>query len=136
MNTVVIIGRLAGNPDLKKTQSGTSVTSFSLAVQRSRKDPNGEYSTDWIDVVAWGKTAEFICNYFSKGQMMAVSGSIQTRSWEDKSGNRRKSVEVVAQDVSFCGSRKESTEKSLGYEPVQDVPDTFEELVASGDLPF
>lgn len=140
MNVVAVMGRFTSDPEIKKTNSGTSVTSFTLAVQRDRKDPNGEYPTDWIDVVAWEKTAEFVCKYFAKGQMAAIQGSLQTRNWEDKKGGKHKAVEVVASGVNFCGdksSRKQVPEpQKKGYEPVNDPPDTFEELLSSYDLPF
>ena len=106
LNVAAIVGRLGKDPELRTTQSGKSVTSFSLAVQRPRKNQNGEYESDWIDVQAWGTTAEFICKYFQQGQLMAVSGRIQTRVYTDRDGKSRKGVEIVAQDASFCESRK------------------------------
>lgn len=144
MNVVAVMGRFTSDPEIKKTNSGTSITSFTLAVQRDRKDPNGEYPTDWIDVIAWGKTAEFICKYFAKGQMAAIQGSLQTRNWEDKKGGKHKSVELVASGVSFCGSkdtksasnREQYKDQNEGYEPLEEPPDTFEELMNFEDLPF
>ena len=144
LNTAAIVGRLGKDPELRTTQSGKSVTSFSLAVQRGKKNQNGEYESDWIDVQAWGTTAEFICKYFQQGQLMAVSGRIQVRNYEDKQGNKRKAVEIVAQDVSFCESRKreepepvkqspQSTEPVESYEQAMLPPDDF---LGDDDLPF
>ena len=84
------------------------LTSFTLAVSRNYSRQGEERQTDWIDVVAWRNTAEFVCKYFTKGQMMAVTGSIQTRSYEDRSGNKRKAVEIQANDVSFVGSKRDN----------------------------
>lgn len=102
------MGRLVATPELKQTQSGINVTTFTVAVQRSFADANGERQTDFINVVAWRKTAEFVCKYFQKGQMIALQGSIQTRKYEDKDGNKRTAVEIVANGISFCGEKKES----------------------------
>lgn len=105
LNTVAILGRLVADPELRHTQNDVAVTSFTLAVESGW----GEHKrTDFIDVVAWRQTAEFICKYFSKGRRMAVTGSIQTRSYEDRQGNKRKAFEIVASDVSFADSRTES----------------------------
>lgn len=108
INSAVIMGRLVATPEIKKTQNGIEVTSFTVAVQRSFGGANGEKQTDFINVVAWRKTAEFVCKYFQKGQMIALRGSIQTRKYEDKDGNKRTAVEIVASDISFCGEKKES----------------------------
>lgn len=134
LNIAAIVGRLGKDPEIKTTQSGKSVTSFSLAVQRGKKNQNGEYESDWIDVQAWGTTAEFICKYFTKGQMIAVTGSIQTRSYEDKQGNKRKAVEIMAKEVSFCGS-KEAPKQERKEEPsLPDASDGW--LDGDTDLPF
>ena len=130
MNVVAIQGRMADDPELKHTPSGVAVTSFTLAVDRYSKE---ERKTDWVDVVAWRQTAEFICKYFTKGQMIAVTGSIQTRNYEDKNGNKRKAVEIVAKEVSFCGSKE--TPKQEHQEPA--LPDTSDGwLDGDTDLPF
>ena len=102
LNVAAILGRMTDDPELKHTQSGVAVTSFTLAVDRYSKE---ERKTDWVDVVAWRQTAEFVCKYFAKGSMIAVTGSIQTRNWEDKQGSKRKAVEIVAKEVSFCGAK-------------------------------
>ena len=107
LNVAAIVGRLAADPELRHTASGVAVTSFTLAVSRNYSRQGEERQTDWIDVVAWRNTAEFVCKYFTKGQMMAVTGSIQTRSYEDRSGNKRKAVEIQANDVSFVGSKRD-----------------------------
>ena len=107
INSVVIMGRLTADPELKTTNSGLSVTRFTVAVDRQyQKDK--EKKADFINVVAWRQTAEFVSRYFSKGSMIAVQGSIQTDKYKDKSGNSRTSFQVVADNVSFCGSKKET----------------------------
>ncbi|WP_322173425.1 single-stranded DNA-binding protein [Acutalibacter caecimuris] len=108
LNVAVLMGRLVADPELRHTQSDIAVCSFRVAVDRNFSTRSGERQTDFIDVVAWRQTAEFVCKYFTKGQMIAVNGSIQTRPWEDKQGNKRTAVEVVAENVSFCGSKRES----------------------------
>ena len=109
LNVVVLMGRLVADPELRRTQNDTAVCSFRIAVDRNFvSKTSGERQTDFIDVVAWRGTGEFVSRYFTKGQMIAVTGSIQTRSYEDKQGNRRTAVEVVADNVSFTGSKRES----------------------------
>ena len=107
LNTAIIMGRLTADPELRTTQTGLSVTSFTVAVDRNYKSGD-ERQTDFINVVAWRGTADFVSRYFKKGQMIAVQGSIQTRNYEDKNGNKRTAVEIVADNVSFCGSKNES----------------------------
>lgn len=104
----IAIERLKADPEMRSTQSGKKVCSFTLAVNRPGKDAG----TDWIDIVAWEKTAEFVCKYFTKGQQIALSGRIQTRSWEDNGGNKRKAVEVVAEEVHFAEAKKDGQGKS------------------------
>lgn len=108
LNCAIIMGRLTHDPELRTTQSNLSVTSFTVAVDRAYKK-DGERETDFINVVAWRGTADFVTTYFKKGQMIAVQGSIQTRNYEDKNGIKRTAVEIVADNVSFCGSKAEST---------------------------
>lgn len=108
INSAVIMGRLTATPELKQTQSGIAVTTFTVAVQRSYGGANGEKQTDFINVVAWRKTAEFVCKYFQKGQMIALQGSIQARKYDDKDGNKRTAFEIVASEISFCGEKKEN----------------------------
>ncbi len=109
LNYAIIMGRLVADPELRQTQSGISVTSFTVAVDRSFVKQGEERQADFIDVVAWRQTAEFVTRYFQKGSMIAVHGSIQTGTYEDKNGNKRKRVEIIADNVSFCGSKSEST---------------------------
>ncbi|MCF8017804.1 MAG: single-stranded DNA-binding protein [Vallitaleaceae bacterium] len=115
LNRIDIMGRLTKDPELRYTQSGTSVTSFTLAVDRdySGKD-GGEKQTDFIDCIAWRHTAEFVTKYFSKGRMAVVSGRLQVRFWDDNEGKKRKVVEIVAENVYF-GDSKKDTSSSGGY---------------------
>jgi single stranded DNA-binding protein len=99
LNKAILTGRLTTKPELKTTTSGVSVTQFSLAVQRNFKDSSGNYAADFISIVAWRNQAEFASKYFDKGSLMTVVGSIQTRSYEDKNGNKRTATEVVAEEV-------------------------------------
>jgi single-strand DNA-binding protein len=108
LNHIVIMGRLARDPELRHTQSGVAVASFRLAVDRDFKDKNtGERATDWIDVVAWRQTGEFVSRYFTKGRMAVVEGRLQMRDWTDKDGNKRTSAEVVADNVYFGDSKRD-----------------------------
>lgn len=109
LNQVNIMGRTCAKPELKYTQSGLPVTNFRLAVDRNYLT-NGEREADFLTVVAWRGTAEFICNYFGKGQMLAINGRLQVRPWTDRDGNRREAVEIVAESAYFCGSRMSGTE--------------------------
>ncbi len=116
LNHIVIMGRLARDPELRRTQSGVPVASFRLAVDRDFKDKNtGERGTDWIDVVAWRATGEFVSRYFTKGRMAVVEGRLQMRDWTDKEGNKRTSAEVVADNVYFGDSRRDGD--GSGYSP-------------------
>ena len=99
MNKATMIGRFAADPELKQTGNGVPVTSFTLAVDRPYT--KGERQTDWLDFVAWRGTAEFICKHFSKGDGIVVEGSVQSRTWEDKNGQKRKSIEIVVENVEF-----------------------------------
>lgn len=107
LNCAVFMGRITANPELRTTPNGVSVTSFTVAVDRSYQRAGEERQTDFINVVAWRGTAEFVSGYFRKGSMIAVQGSIQTRSYEDKNGNKRTAFEIVADNVNFCGSKNE-----------------------------
>ncbi|OKZ95057.1 MAG: single-stranded DNA-binding protein [Clostridiales bacterium 42_27] len=130
LNNVVIMGRLTRDPELRRTQGGTAVTSFTMAVDRDFKSQSGEKETDFIDVVAWRNTGEFAAKYLAKGRMAAVEGRIQVRDWQDKDGNRRKSVEVVADNVYFADSKRDS-------KPQESRDDQeFDEIEDGGDLPF
>lgn len=132
LNHVVLMGRLTRDPELRRTQTGTPVASFSLAVDREF----GEKETDFIDIVAWRNTAEFVSKYFSKGRMAVASGRLQVRSWQDKDGANRRSTEVIADSVYFADSkRKDSDEVDVPYMPLetQDFQDIEE---SDGELPF
>lgn len=107
LNKIIIMGRLTRDPELRRTGSGTAVTSFSLAVDRDFKSQNGEKETDFIDVVAWRSTAEFVSKYFTKGRMAVVEGRLQIRDWTDKDGNKRTTAEVVADQVYFGDSKRD-----------------------------
>lgn len=106
LNVVAIIGRLAASPELKTTNSGKSVCSFRIANDSGYKDASGQSQTNWLDVTAWGKTAEFVCKYFPKGALIAIDGRLQTRQYQDKNGQNRTATEIVAQNVNFCGSKE------------------------------
>ena len=109
LNKIILMGRLTRDPELRHTQSGVSVASFTLAVDRDFKDRStGEKSTDFIDVVAWRQTGEFVSKYFTKGRMAVVEGRLQIREWTDRDGNKRRSAEVIADNVYFGDSRRES----------------------------
>ena len=108
LNHIVIMGRLTRDPELRRTGSGVAVTSFTLAVDRDfGKTENGEKETDFIDCVAWRQTGEFVAKYFAKGRMAVVSGRLQIRPWTDKEGNKRRTAEVVADNVYFGDSKRE-----------------------------
>lgn len=103
LNNVQLMGRLVADPELRRTGNGTAVASFALAVERDYPGQSGERETDFIDIIAWRGTAEFVSKYFKKGQMAAVSGRLQIRGWTDAQGNKRRSAEVVAEGIYFCG---------------------------------
>ena len=106
LNKIIIMGRLTIDPELRRTGSGTAVTSFSLACDRDFKSQSGEKETDFIEVVAWKNTAEFVSKYFSKGRMAVVEGRLQIRDWTDNAGNKRTTAEVVADNVYFADSKR------------------------------
>jgi len=146
MNQIVIMGRLTRDPELRHTPNGVAVASFSLAVDRgfAPKD-GGERQTDFIDVVAWRNTAEFVSKYFTKGQMAAVTGRLQIRDWTDKDGNKRRSAEVVAENIYFTESKKSRDAGSSQIDSKDDYPgfgapvessDFAELAMDDGDLPF
>lgn len=159
LNVAAIVGRLTADPELKHTSGDVSVVSFTLAVGRSYAKAGTERQTDFIDVVAWRSTADFICRYFRKGQLMAVQGSIQTRTYQDKNGNNRKTVEIVADNVHFVESKRSEEGDSYGqggsysrndsYAPSRPAAfnepasayssgtsGDFEEIPGDDDLPF
>ena len=107
LNRIIIMGRLTRDPELRRTQTGTPVASFSLAVDRDFKSQGGEKETDFIDIVAWRNTAEFVSRYFTKGRMAVVEGRLQIRDWTDRDGGKRRSAEVIAENVYFGDSKRE-----------------------------
>lgn len=140
INMVALMGRLTYEPELRKTPSDVSVIRFQVACDRSYQRAGAERQADFIDCVAWRQTAEFISRYFHKGSMIAVEGTIQTSNYTDKNGNNRKQTEVLANNVSFCGSKNESC-GSMDIEPdpkYSSVDNSdFEEIVDDDDdLPF
>ena len=149
LNRIILMGRLTRDPELRHTQTGTPVASFSLAVDRDFKSRDGgDRATDFIDVVAWRSTAEFVSKYFTKGRMAVVEGRLQIRDWTDRDGGKRRSAEVIAENVYF-GDSKRDGDSSGGYSnysrPAAPAPvdygmptgDQFAELADDdGDLPF
>ena len=116
LNHIVVMGRLVRDPELRRTGSGIAVASFSVAVDRDfGKNENGERETDFIDCVAWRQTGEFVSKYFTKGRMAVVSGRLQIRSWTDKDGNKRRSAEVVADNVYFGDSKRDNDGGNSSY---------------------
>lgn len=134
LNRAVLMGRLTADPELKTTQNDISVTSFAIAVDRKYQPQGEERKADFIDVVAWRNNAEFICKYFGKGSMIAVEGEIQTRTYEDKNGNKRKAVEVVVDSVSFCGSKSESNSGNIA--PIDPENDPLPQFMDNVDAMF
>lgn len=130
LNKCFLLGRLTKDPEIRRTNGGTAVTSFTLAVDRDFKT-NGEKETDFIEVVAWRNTAEFVSKYFSKGRMTIVEGRLQIRDWTDKNGNKRRTAEVVADNVYFGDSKRENKE-----EPEYKQADLAEISEEDGELPF
>lgn len=153
LNISIIMGRLTADPELRATANGTSVCTFTVAVERDYTPKGSKRQTDFITVVAWRQTAEFVCKYFAKGSMIAVHGALQTRKYEDSNGNKRTAVEIVASGVSFTGEKRDTQPvitPALTREPqpatsfaaatpasAPDVSvDGFIEIPADDDLPF
>lgn len=137
LNHIDLMGRLTRDPELRRTGSGTPVASFTLAVDRdfASKD-GGEKETDFIDIVAWRNTAEFVSKYFTKGRMAVVSGRLQMRDWTDKDGNKRRAAEVVADNVYFGDSKRtDDSGTQTAYQPTE--PADYEEITEpDNELPF
>lgn len=129
LNRVVLMGRLTKAPELRYTQNQTSVASFTIAVDRDYQTGGSEKQTDFVECTAWRHTAEFVNKYFTKGQMIVVSGSLQSRKWQDKAGNNRVSWEVVADSVHFCGDKKGET-VNVSAADFEDLGDD------EGEIPF
>lgn len=142
INSTVLMGRLTYEPELRSTPNGISVIRFQIACKRQFQSKREECKADFIDIIAWRQTAEFISRYFHKGSMIAIEGSIQTELFTDKDGNKRKSVQVVANNVSFCGSKAENNSDSDSpfHQPAPSYAEAdnsdFEEIADDDDLPF
>lgn len=139
LNRIVIMGRLGHEPEVRYTQSGKPVASFSLAVDRDFKDKaSGERATDWIDVVAWDAKAKFVQQYFHKGQQAVVEGRLQIRDYTGRDGTRWRAAEVVADNIYFAGAK--AAAPSEGNAPEESLPpepgESFSELEDEGELPF
>ena len=129
LNKAILNGRLTKAPELKQTNSGKNVCSFTIAVDRSRD----REKTDFIPIVAWGKTAEFVNQWFGKGDLITIVGRIEVRNYEDKNGNKRTATEVIAEEVLFGGSKNTTSEPK---KPAEVKTDQFEQIEDDGDLPF
>lgn len=116
LNVVAIMGRLVADPELRTTQQGTNVCTFRIACERSYTQKGQQRQADFVDIVAWGKTAEFICKFFQKGSMIAVDGSLQTRHYQGKDGSNRTAVEVVASNISFAGAKAADKPAAASYD--------------------
>ena len=141
MNKVVLVGNLTKEPEKRATPQGVSVTTFTVATQKRFKNANGGYDADFINCVAWRATADFVAQYFVKGSRIGVVGSLQTRSYDDKDGNKRYVTEVVADEVEFCGSKKANSR--LDYTSNEQPPETDDDIfgdelseIYDEDLPF
>ena len=149
LNVAVLMGRLVADPELRHTPNDVSVTSFTIAVDRSYVKSGADRQADFIDIVAWRSTADFVCKYFHKGQLVAVQGSIQTRTYTDKDGNKRKAFEIVADNVHFAEAKRDGVGAPNSFHsktdntseqpaPAYASGDTgdFEEMPSDDDLPF
>lgn len=138
LNSVCLMGRLVADPELRQTPSGVSVCSFRIAVDRTYQPKGQEKQTDFINIVTWRSTAEFVSRYFRKGQLVAVQGSIQTSQYTDRDGNKRTAFDVVADNVFFAEKKAESdeTKQGAGYRHGPDIQGDFEEIVGNDELPF
>lgn len=132
LNIAAFMGRLTADPELRHTPNNVPVTTFTVAVNRSYVKPGAERQSDFIDVVAWRGSAEFVCRYFKKGQMIAVNGTIQTRTYTDKEGRNRKVVEIIADNVHFAESRGAGTGGTSDNRSSEQTSDDFE----SSDVAF
>ena len=136
LNRIIVMGRMTRDPELRRTNSGTAVASFTVAVDRDFKSLSGDKETDFIDVVAWRNTAEFVSKYFSKGRMAVVEGRLQLRDWTDKEGNKRRTAEIVADSVYFGDSKRDGGDAPTQSEPQSKPQGGFSEIENDGDFPF
>ncbi|WP_418254175.1 single-stranded DNA-binding protein [Gemmiger formicilis] len=138
LNVTAIMGRLSRDPELRQTTTGKNVASFTIACSRGRKDANGKDLVDWIPVVAWEHTAEFVCKYFEKGSLIAIDGRLQSRTYKDRDGNNRTAIEIVANNANFAGSK--STGGGSNSVPAgnsyNEPTVQYDEIEDEGDLPF
>ena len=136
LNRVILMGRITQELEVRQTPAGASVLSFTVAVERNFKNQNGERQTDFISCVAWGKTAEHICRYFSKGRMIALEGNLRTRTYDDKNSTRHYVTEVFVDNVSFTGERADSVSQG-GYQNNNEIPNIDEfEVLSDNGVPF
>lgn len=146
LNVICLMGRLTRDPELRHTPNGIATCTFTLAVERNFAPAGSERKADFIDIVTWRQTAEFVCKHFHKGSLMAVNGSLQTRTYQDKNGNKRTAWEVVADNIHFAGSKQDGDKKIdvaaedprvWGHErPVQTSAEDFAVIDDNEDLPF
>lgn len=137
LNQIIVSGKIARDFELRRTQSGKAVLSFDLPVQRDFKDQNGEKQTDWIPVVVWENNAEFLVKYGEKGRSIIVTGRLQSRKYNDKSGSQRTAWEIQADNVYFADSKQSNVgSQSNGVEPQETANNEFAEIEDDGDLPF
>ena len=138
LNKVMLIGRLTADPELRRTPNDVAVASFSIAVNRPYRKDQAQQAVDFIDIVAWNNRAEFVTKYFKKGSAIFVSGSLQLRTWKDKDGNNRRSYDVVADDIQFVDSKKDSGAAAAPAAPSfsTGAPSDFEEMTGEDELPF
>lgn len=138
LNVTAIMGRLSRDPEPRQTTTGKNVASFTIACSRGRKDANGKDLVDWIPVVAWEHTAEFVCKYFEKGSLIAIDGRLQSRTYKDRDGNNRTAIEIVANNANFAGSK--STGGGSNSVPAgnsyNEPTVQYDEIEDEGDLPF
>ena len=139
LNHITIMGRLVADPEIRRTGSGVAVTNFTIACDRDFSS-NGEKETDFVEIVCWRNTAEFVSKYFSKGRMAVVSGRLQIRSWNDKDGNKRRTAEIVADNVYFGDSKSDTQNQNSGYVgfvKAENVPNSFAPVMEEDEqLPF
>ncbi len=131
LNHITLAGRLVRDPELRRTQNGTAVASFTLACERDFKNESGDREVDFIDCVAWRKTAELVSGYFTKGRMAIVSGRMQIRGWTDKDGNRRKSAEILVDNIYFGDSKPQAegaVTEATGAEPYSEIAEDDDQL--------
>lgn len=138
LNVIAIMGRLSRDPELRQTTTGKNVASFTIACSRGRKDANGKDLVDWIPVVAWEHTAEFVCKYFEKGSPIAIDGRLQSRTYKDRDGNNRTAIEIVANNVNFAGSKSSGggSNSAPAGGSYNEPTVQYDEIEDEGDLPF